>query len=89
MRPLKLLIVTWSLAIFSSVTYLTCILYGLIAPESLHMHQFLEILLPGYKWKSLPGFFVGLLESFLYGAYTGLVYVPIYNFLLRKWEGRN
>lgn len=89
MRPLNLLILTWALAIFSSVTYLICILYGLIAPESLHMHQFLEILLPGYKWGSLSGFFVGLSESFLYGAYTGLVYVPIYNFLLRKWGGRN
>ena len=28
---------------------------------------------------------VGLIESFLYGAYAGLVYVPIYNFLHRKW----
>ncbi len=29
-------------------------------------------------------FLVGLIESFLYGAYAGLVYVPIYNFLHRK-----
>lgn len=26
-----------------------------------------------------------LVESFLYGAYVGLVFVPIYNFLFRRW----
>jgi hypothetical protein len=26
-----------------------------------------------------------LVESFLYGVYAGLVYVPVYNFLHRKW----
>ena len=85
MKPLNLLIVTWSLAIFSSVTFIVCVVYGLITPESLHMHEFLEIAFPGFKWGSLPRFFVGLVESFLYGAYTGLVFVPIYNFILRRW----
>jgi hypothetical protein len=49
------------------------------------MHTFLEIVLPGFKWGSFSGFFVGLVESFLYGAYTGLVYMPNYNFFLRRW----
>ena len=31
------------------------------------------------------GFLLGLIESFLYGAYIGLVFVPIYNFLARRW----
>ncbi len=85
MKTLNLLVVTWSLAIFSTVTFIICVVYGLIVPESLHMSRFLEIVLPGFKWGSLLGFFVGLVESFLYGAYAGLVYVPIYNFVLRKW----
>lgn len=86
MRTLNLFVVTWSLAIFSAVSFIVCVIYGLITPMSLHMHQFLEVVLPGFKWGSLPRFFVGLVESFLYGAYTGLVYVPVYNFLLRRWE---
>jgi hypothetical protein len=28
---------------------------------------------------------LGLFESFLYGAYVGLVFVPIHNFLTRRW----
>lgn len=37
----------------------------------------------GLTW---PGFFIGLVESFLYGAYFGMVYVPIYNFFKRRWD---
>ncbi|MFQ5852169.1 MAG: DUF5676 family membrane protein [Candidatus Binatia bacterium] len=33
------------------------------------------------------GFVIGVIESFLYGVYTGLVYTPIYNFFNRKWGG--
>jgi hypothetical protein len=85
MKTLNLLVVTWSLAIFSTVSFIVCVIYGLITPESLHMHEFLEIALPGFKWGSASSFFVGLVESFLYGAYTGLVYVPIYNYIVRRW----
>jgi len=56
MKKLNLLVVTWSLAIFSSWTFTVCVLYGLITPESLHMHDFLEMVLPGFKWGSLPRF---------------------------------
>lgn len=27
----------------------------------------------------------GVIESFLSGVYAGLVFVPIYNFLTRRW----
>jgi hypothetical protein len=49
------------------------------------MVQFLEIALPGFKWLSVGGFLIGLVESFLYGVYAGLVYTPIYNFYNKKW----
>ena len=42
------------------------------------------IVLRIYKWLTIPGFFLGLVESFLYGVYAGLVFVSIYNFLSRK-----
>ncbi len=38
----------------------------------------------GYKPVD-KGFFVGLIQSFLYGASAGLVFVPIHNFLHRRW----
>ena len=85
MNRLNIRVVTWSLATFTTFTYLVCVAYGLIVPETLHMVRFLEIVLPGFKWLTVGSFFIGLLESFLYGVYAGLVFTPIYNFYHRKW----
>ena len=49
----------------------------------LHMHTFLEQVLPAFKWLTWWGFLLGLIESFLYGAYVGLVFCPIFNWLHR------
>jgi hypothetical protein len=85
---LNIKLVSWSLALTFLVSFVFCISYGLATPESLHMHVFLEQVLPGFKWLTLPGFFIGAVESFLYGAYFGMVYVSIYNFVKRRMESR-
>jgi len=82
---LNIKLVTWSLAIWTAFTFVFCVVYGLLTPPGVHMNALLEQVLPGFKWLTLPGFLIGLIESFLYGAYAGLVYVPIYNFLNRRW----
>ena len=82
---LNIRVVTWALGTFALVSYLVCILYGLIVPERLHMTRFLEITLPGFRWLTFGGFLVGLVESFLYGVYAGLVFTPIYNYFHRRW----
>ena len=83
---LNLKLVTWSLALFGAVSFVVCILYGLIVPETLHMTGFLVAVLPGFQWLTVGSFFIGLVEAFLYGAYAGLVFVPIYNTLARRWN---
>ena len=84
MHPLSWKVMTWSLGLFSAVSFVLCVLYGLVVPKTLHMVQFLEITLPGFRWLS-PGSFVrGLVESFLYGAYAGLVFTPIHNLVARR-----
>lgn len=83
---LNIKVVAWSLGIFTAVSFVLYIIYGLVVPQSLHMVSALEAVLPAFKWLTLWGFFLGLIESFLYGAYSGIVFVPIYNFLLRRWS---
>ena len=78
---------TWTLGAWAGVSFLVCVLWGVVTPESLHMHQVLETILPGFRWLSLGGFFVGLVESFLYGVYAGLLFVPIHNYFHRRWCG--
>ena len=87
MSRLNIRVVTWSVAVFGEVSYLVCVLYGLIAPEAVHMTRFLEISLPGFAWLTVSGFVIGALESFLYGVYVGLVFTPIYNYFDKKWGG--
>jgi hypothetical protein len=82
---MKLTIVTWALALTSATLYLLCIAYGLTNPAAGHMREFLTIALPGFEWLTLKGFGIGLVKSFLYGALLGLVYVPIYNGLQRRF----
>lgn len=83
---LNIKIVSWSLGIFVAISFVLCVIYGLIVSPALHMMaSFLEMALPAFKWLTFGGFCLGLIESFLYGAYVGLLFVPIYNFLTRRW----
>lgn len=78
-------LVTCALGIFGAITFVVCVIYGLVTPKSLHMSEFLEMVLPAFKWLTWWGFLLGLAESFLYGAYIGLVYCPIHNWIHRRW----
>lgn len=83
---LNMRIVSLSSGIFTVFTFILCVLYGLVVPEKLHgMSAFLEMILPAFKWLTFGGFILGLVESFLYGAYIGIVFVPIYNFINRRY----
>lgn len=83
---LKIKVVSWSLGIFFAISFVLCVLYGLVVPPRLHgMSAFLEAVLPAFKWLTFGGFVLGLVESFLYGVYVGIVFVPIYNFISKKW----
>lgn len=82
-------VVTWSLGLFAALSFVVCILYGWVTPEAYHMHDMLELALPAFQWLTWWGFLLGLAESFLYGAYVGLVFCPIYNSLERRWGDRD
>ena len=82
---LKWKVVCWSLGTWAAVSFVVCVIWGLVMPESLHMHAFLEQILPAFKWLTWWGFGLGLIESFLLGFYVGIVYVPIHNFFTKRW----
>ncbi|MDH5536545.1 MAG: DUF5676 family membrane protein [Betaproteobacteria bacterium] len=63
---------------FLAVSYLICVAYDLAFDQ--RMYEAWLKLLPGFTWLTWPSFFLGLVESFLYGIYIGLVFVPLYNY---------
>lgn len=79
MNYLKVSTVGLSLGSFFAITYTLCIIFDLIFP-GMSMYQTWLRLLPGFKWLTWGSFFLGLVESFLYGIYTALIFVPLYNF---------
>lgn len=71
--------VTWTLGIWTALSFTICVLFALITPRSYHAVAFLEQALPGFRWLTATGFVIGLVESFLYGAYAGMTFCPIFN----------
>jgi hypothetical protein len=48
------------------------------------MYHAWQHLLPGFEWISWKSFFLGLVESYGYGWYAALIWLPLYNvFALR------
>ena len=86
MRKIRFVPLGLTLGLSLAITYVLCVGFGLLAPESLQMYQAWEPLLPGFEWLSVGSFFLGLAESFLYGIYAAVLFVPLYNFFTQRLE---
>ncbi len=78
-------VVSWSLAVWGAITFVICVLYGLVVPRSLPIHQGLEQLLPGFKWLTFSGFVIGFVWSIVYGLYAGWLFSVVCNALHKRW----
>jgi len=83
MTSLRFTPVALSLGIFVSITFTLCVIWGLIFPGTGLMQRALEAAFPWFTWLSWGSYFVGLVESVLYGIYAAVVFVPLYNGLSR------
>jgi len=61
-----------------AITFVLCVTFDLLFP-GMAMYQTWLKLLPGFEWLSWPSFFLGLAESYGYGWYFTLIWVPLYN----------
>lgn len=75
---IPLLAVGHASSLFLAITFTLCVAFDLLFP-GLSMYQAWLKLLPGFEWLSWPSFFLGLVESYGYGWYFTLIWVPIYN----------
>jgi uncharacterized protein DUF5676 len=87
MTSLRFTPVALSLGLFLGITFTLCVIWGLIFPGQVSMQRSLEVIFPWFTWLSWGSFFVGLVESFLYGVYAAAVFVPLYNGL-NRWTGQ-
>ncbi len=79
--------IAWTLALFAAITFTLDVLLGLLFPNWWVMQKAWELILPGFSFVSWPTFFLGLVESFLGGFSTAVIFVPLYNFFARRSGG--
>ena len=73
-----------SLSTFFAISYVICIAGYLLLPGFPVQHAALSIFLPGFELLSSQSYFLGLIESFIWGWYIALVLGPLYNFFRRR-----
>jgi len=79
-KNISLLAVGYATSALLAISYTLCIIFDLIFPDYA-MYRSWQVILPGFEWLSWKSFFIGLVETYIYGWYFALIWVPIYNFV--------
>jgi hypothetical protein len=83
MHRLSWKVMTVTTGLFGAVMFVACVVYGLLVP-ALHNAALLEAVLPGFAWLTPASLLLGVVETFLYGAFAGLVFAWLYNVVSRR-----
>ena len=75
---------TWALALWCAISYVLCVVWGFAFPSQLHS-DLMAVGLPAFGWTA-TGFFIGLVESLVYGAYGGALFAGLHNLLYKRQE---
>lgn len=65
-------------SLFLAITFVLCVSFDLAFPH-VAMYRSWQALLPGFTWISWSSFILGLVESYGYGWFATLIWVPLYN----------
>jgi len=77
-QRISLIAVGHASSLFLAISFTLCVGFDLLFPEQA-MFQAWQKLLPGFVWLSWKSFFIGVIESYAYGWYFALIWVPLYN----------
>ncbi len=72
-----------SLGSFFAISFLGCILLGLIVPDA-DMHRPWLQFFPGFEWLTLRGVVLGLVWTQVYGWWTAIVLGCLFNFFAAR-----
>ena len=82
-KSIRIYPVAMALGVLLAVSFALCVLFDLLFPGAT-MYQAWLPLLPGVSWISWPSALLGLVESFAYGWYIAVIFVPAWNFFSRR-----
>lgn len=70
------------------ISFILCVAFDLLFPQHAMYEAWLK-LLPGFDWLSWEDFVLGLVESYGYGWFIVLIWVPLYNYFLFRTPRAN
>ncbi|MBW4963834.1 hypothetical protein [Sulfitobacter sp. CW3] len=82
-NPISIYNVGMSVGILLALSFALCVVFGLIFAGAT-MYQVWLPLLPGVSWISWQSALLGLVESYAYGWYIAMIFVPAWNFFSRR-----
>lgn len=82
-RSVSLPAVGHATSLFLAISFTLCVIFDLIFPQH-QMYPAWERLLPGFQWLSFGSYVLGLVESYAYGWYLALIWVPLYNVIVSR-----
>ena len=86
-RGIPLKAVGHASSLFLTITFILCVCFDLLFPAHA-MFRAWQALLPGFHWFSWRSFLLGAVESYGYGWYFALIWVPLYNVVVLGRKGR-
>ena len=75
-------------SLFLAASFVLCVGFDLLFPAHA-MLQVWQRLLPGFHWLTWKSFVLGLIESYGYGWYFALIWIPIYNVVVARSKQRS
>lgn len=70
----------------AGIVYLVCVIFQPIFPAwAMYTTDQWPAMFPGFSW-TLVGVLIGLVESILYGVLAAVIFVPIYNYFLGRFN---
>jgi hypothetical protein len=82
-HQLQIRVVGTAMSLFLVCSFLFCIALGSVSTRA-DLHNAWFTLLPGVTWLSWRSVAVGIVETIAYGWFIAVVYVPLYNWALRR-----
>lgn len=80
-RGLSLKAAGHATSLFLAIVFSLCVAFDLAFPAHA-MYRTWVMLLPGFEWLTWRSFLVGLAESYGYGWFIALIWIPLYNVFL-------
>ncbi len=82
-RRISLMAVGHATSALLVISFILCVGFDLLFPEQA-MYRAWQDLLPGFNGLDARSFLFGLVETYGYGWYVTLIWVPLYNYVVTR-----